>query len=116
MTSTQDVLDHHLKCFGSGDLPGILSDYTPSSVLFGPGGPLIGPDAIRPVFQAMFAAFAKPGAIFNLTHQSVHGDFAYILWNATTADQVIELGTDTFVVRNGKIVAQSFAYKASTNK
>jgi hypothetical protein len=27
MASTKDVLDHHLKCFGEGDLEGILSDY-----------------------------------------------------------------------------------------
>ena len=34
MAMTKDVLDHHLKCFGEGDLKGILSDYAPSAVLF----------------------------------------------------------------------------------
>jgi len=34
MASTKDVLDHHLKCFGEGDLKGILSDYAPGAVLF----------------------------------------------------------------------------------
>ena len=29
MASTKDVLDNHLKCFGEGDLKGILSDYAP---------------------------------------------------------------------------------------
>jgi len=33
------------------------------------------------------------------------------LWTAETADNVYELGTDTFVVRDGKIVAQSFTGK-----
>ena len=64
MTSTKDVLDHHLKCFGEGDLTGILSDYAPGAVLFTPDGPLRGSDAIRPLFQAMFAEFGKPGAAF----------------------------------------------------
>jgi pimeloyl-ACP methyl ester carboxylesterase len=32
MTSTKDVLDHHIKCFGEGDLTGILSDYAPGAV------------------------------------------------------------------------------------
>ncbi len=45
--------------------------------------------------------------------QSVEGDYAYILWTAETADNVYEVGTDTFVVRNGKIVAQSFAGKVT---
>jgi ketosteroid isomerase-like protein len=111
MTSTKDVLDHHLKCFGEGDLTGILSDYAPGAVLFTPDGPLRGSDAIRPLFRAMFAEFGKPGAAFSMKRQVVEGDYAYILWSAETADNVYEVGTDTFVVRDGKIVAQSFAAK-----
>jgi hypothetical protein len=41
----------------------------------------------------------------------IEGDHAYILWTAETADNWYEFATDTFVVRNGKIVAQSFAAK-----
>jgi len=43
--------------------------------------------------------------------QLVEGDYAYILWSAETPDNVYELGTDTFVVRDGKIMAQSFTGK-----
>ena len=111
MASTKDVLDHHLKCFGDGDLKGILSDYAPEAVLFTPNGPLRGADAMRPLFQAMIAEFGKPGAAFSLKRQSVEDDYAYILWTAETADNVYEVGTDTFVVRDGKIVAQSFTGK-----
>ena len=111
MATTKDVLDHHLKCFGEGDLKGILSDYAPGAVLFTPDGPLKGSDAMRPLFQAMFAEFGKPGAAFSMKQQSVDGDYAYILWTAETADNVYEVGTDTFVVLGGKIVAQSFAAK-----
>src|SRR5262245_59118736 len=111
MASTKDVLDHHLKCFGGGDLEGILSDYAPGAVIFTPEGPLKGVDAIRPLFKALFSEFGKPGATFSMKQQAVEGDYAYILWTAETADNVYEVGTDTFVVRDGKIVAQSFAGK-----
>ena len=111
MVSTKDVLDHHLKCFGESDLKGILSDYAPGAVLFTPDGPLRGADAIRPLFQAMLAEFGKPGAAFSLQHQFVEGDYAYILWTAETADNVYEVATDTFVVRDGKIAAQSYTGK-----
>ncbi len=111
MASTNEVLNHHLKCFGEGDLQGILSDYAPGAVLFTPDGPLKGADAMRPLFQAMFAEFGKPGAVFNMKQQSVEGEYAYILWSAETADNVYEVGSDTFVVRDGKIVAQSLAAK-----
>ena len=60
MASTKDVLEHHLKSFGEGNLKGILSDYAPGAVLFTPEGPLRGIDAIRPLFQAMLAEFGKP--------------------------------------------------------
>jgi ketosteroid isomerase-like protein len=111
MASTKDVLDHHLKCFDAGDLNGILSDYAPNAVLFTPDGPLRGADAIRPLFEAMVAEFGKPGATFSMKQQLIEGDYAYILWTAETADNVYEVGTDTFVVRDGKILAQSFTGK-----
>src|SRR5678815_4751716 len=77
----KDVLDHHLKCFGEGNLKGILSDYAPGAVLFTSDGPLKGADAIRPLFQAMITEFGKPGAAFSMKQQFVEGDYAYILWS-----------------------------------
>jgi hypothetical protein len=113
MALTKNVIDHHLKCFGEGDLKGILSDYAPDAVLFTPSGRLRGEDAIRPLFQAMISEFGRPGAAFNLKQQFIEADYAYILWTAVTADNVYELGTDTFVVQDGKIVAQSYASKTT---
>ena len=115
MASTKEVLGHHLQCFGAGDLDGLLSDYAPGAVLFTPVGPLKGADAMRPLFQALLAEFGKPGTVADVKQQSVEGDYAYVLWTAETADNVCEVGTDTFVVRHGKIVAQSFAVKTTPN-
>jgi ketosteroid isomerase-like protein len=111
MTSNKNIIDHHLKAFVERDLNGVLSDYAPGAVFFTQHGPLRGVDAIRPLFQAMIAEFGKPGATFSMKQQVVEGDYAYIVWSAETADNVYELGTDTFVVRDGKIVAQSFTGK-----
>jgi ketosteroid isomerase-like protein len=109
--STKDVLDRHLRNFGERNLDGILADYAPGAVLFTADGPLLGVDAIRPLFRTMIAEFGKPGASFSMKHAAVEGDFAYIRWSAETAENVYELGTDTFVVKDGKIVAQSFTGK-----
>ena len=108
MISTRNVLDHHLESFALRDLDGVLADYSPDAVLFTSAGPLRGIDAIRPLFETMLAEFSRPGAMFHLEHQAIVGDYGYIFWTAETADNVYELGTDTFVVRDGKIVAQSF--------
>jgi ketosteroid isomerase-like protein len=108
MTSTKDILGNHLNAFARGDLNGVLSDYAPGAVFFTKQGTLKGVDAIRPLFQGLIAEFGKPGATFNMQVQSIERDYAYIVWNAETADNIYELATDTFTVRDGKIVAQSF--------
>lgn len=116
MTSTKEVIDHHLKAFDERDLNGVLSDYASDIVFFTADGPLRGVNAVRPLFQSMIAEFGKPGAIFTMQRQFVEGDYGYILWSGDTADNVYELGTDTFVVRNGKIVAQSFTGKITPKR
>ena len=111
MSSTEAVLDRHLDCFGRGNLDGILADYSATAVMFTPEGPLNGPTAMRPLFQTLFAEFGKPGASFAMKQRSVDGDCGYFFWSAETADNVYEMGTDTFVVRNDQILLQSFALK-----
>src|SRR5262249_45372257 len=106
-------LDNHLRAFGQGDLTRVLSDYAPNAVFFAKDGTHKGVDAIRPLFETLIAEFGKPGATFNMKQLMVEGDYAYILWTAETADNVYELATDTFVVREGKIVAQSFTAKTT---
>ena len=110
MSTTQEVLERHLRSFGEHDLNGILSDYAPDAIFFTPEGPLKG-DRIKLFLQAILAEFGKPGAAFSLKRQSVEGEYGYILWTAETTDNVYELGTDTFIVQDGKIVVQSFAGK-----
>jgi ketosteroid isomerase-like protein len=111
MLSISDVLDRHLRCFAERDVEGVLADYSSGAVFFSPAGPLKGPDAIKPFFQTLVSEFAKPGSSFTMLQRSIDGDHAYIIWTAETADNSYEFATDTFVVRNGKIVAQSFAAK-----
>ena len=109
MSTTSDVVNQHMKAFYQKDVDGVVADYTSDAVLFIPSGPLRGLTAIKPFFQAFLAEFSKPGATFSMQQQYADGDYAYILWNAETADNTYEAATDTFIVRNGKIVAQSFA-------
>jgi SnoaL-like protein len=111
--TTQDVLTHHLDCFGKGDLDGIMADYTAASRLFTPNGVLRGTGAIRELFVMLFSEFSKPGMAFEMLRQDIDGDTAYIVWKAETADNRYELGTDTFVMKDGKIATQTFAGKIS---
>ena len=107
--TTEEVLQRHVKCFFEGDLEGIVSDYSADAVLFTSNGPLKGHEAIREFFRRLIKEFSQPGTRFSMQLQSIDGEFAYALWSAETADNVYEMATDTHVVRDGKIIAQSFA-------
>ena len=111
MKTTADILENHLTSFGEGNIERLLSDYAPSAVLFTPDGLFVGPDAIRPLFEQLIDEFSKPGASFEMKTQYIEGEYAFIVWAAETVDNVYELATDTFVIRKGKIAAQSFAAK-----
>ena len=117
MASTKEVLDHHLKCLAAGDLEGIVADYSPDAVLvtppgfFSPDGVLRGAAGAEYGFRALIREFGKPGASFQLKQTTIEGDYAYIVWSADTPDNRFDFGSDTFVIRNGKIVAQTFAGK-----
>jgi ketosteroid isomerase-like protein len=101
------VLDHHLKAFGVG-LDELMKDYTDASTIIGPEGPIRGTAAIRKMFQGLLGALpADFIPKLAITRREVHGDVAYIAWNVPP---YCPLGTDTFVVRNGKIAVQTFAF------
>ena len=116
MTSTREILDRHLQAFSERDIKGVLSDYGKDIVFFTKNGPLNGVAAVRPLFETLIEEFRKPGASFNMEQYFVDGDHGYILWNADTADKVYEMATDTFVVRDGKIVAQSYTARIAPKR
>ena len=109
MATTQDVLDHHLAALLAGDLDAILSDYDDSSVLATQDATIRGLTALRDFFTGAVSELLPPGSQLELTAQIVDGDHAYIVWHGESEKYRLPFGTDTFVVRGGKIVFQSFA-------
>jgi len=122
MTSTKEVLDHHLKCLAAGDLEGIVADYAPDAVLITPPGIFSSDGILRGTagaehgFRSLRRDFGKPGASFQMKQVSIEGDYAYIVWSADTPDNLYDFGADTFVIKSGKIVAQTFAGKILSKK
>ncbi len=107
--SAAEVLKHHLQAFAAGDLEAMVADYAADAVMITPRGNLCGQSAIRPVLAEIVEEFRHPQATFTLRHQSAHGDVAYMVWEARTARRIYHLGTDTLLVRQGRIVAQTYA-------
>ena len=107
---TEKTLLHHLQAFGVGNVDAIMADYSEDAVLITPDGTLKGYAQIRSLFEQIFATMFPPDSTsLTLVRQVVEGDIAYILWSASSSHYHAPLGTDTFVMRDGKIVAQTFA-------
>jgi ketosteroid isomerase-like protein len=106
----QKTLLHHWQAFEAGDVEAIMADYSKDAMLITADGTHKGNAQIRSLFAQIFANMFPPGSTsLTLAKQVVEGEIAYILWSGRSADYNAPFSTDTFVMRDGKIVAQTLA-------
>jgi len=105
-TQLEAILAHHLKALGEGDIDAILSDYAENALVFSPDGQVRGISQLREMFKNTLAAIPHFMEGFHILRQDCEGEIAYIVWKK---DNVFPLGTDTMIIRNGKIVVQTYA-------
>ena len=102
--TTQSVLSHHLQAVGTYNLDDIMTDYADKAVVLTANGVFRGPAQIRGFFtEALKLLPPEVMSQLKLTCQEIEGEFAYIYWSA---GPTIPMASDTFCVRNGKIVMQ----------
>jgi len=104
--STEAVLRNHLRAATVG-VDAIMDDYTEQSVLITHDATYRGLAEIRVFFEGLFEQL--PTGFFDgmvrMTREEIVGEVAYILWEGRP---IISRATDTLVVRNGKILLQTF--------
>ncbi|MDR8390950.1 nuclear transport factor 2 family protein [Aliifodinibius sp. S!AR15-10] len=105
---TKEVLEHHWETFKANDLEGVMADYTEESVLITPDATYRGLDEIRQNFINAFEAFPADQDPLTLNKSVVVKDIGYILWEASTDQFELRFATDTFVIRDGKIIRQTY--------
>lgn len=108
---TETVVRNHLQAFlEQKGIAAIVNDYDENARFYSEAKIYQGKQEIHGFFSN-FINSLPAGAIdrFSLRSLQVDGNIAYITWSVG-AD--IPMGTDTFVVGNGKIVSQTFAMYA----
>ncbi|SPM39790.1 Ketosteroid isomerase-related protein [Mycobacterium numidiamassiliense] len=109
MTRTpQEVFAHHGKALAAGDLDEIVADYTEDSVVITATGAAHGKDGVRAVFTALLGDL--PDAAWDLKTQIFGGDILFLEWAADSHLNRVDDGVDTFVFRDGMILAQTVRY------
>jgi ketosteroid isomerase-like protein len=109
----ESVVRKHLHTFLQGQgADAIVSDYHDGARLYTEDHVFVGKPEIHRFFSQFLNAL-PPGATdrFRLKSLQVDGSMAFITW---CVDGDIALGTDTFVVQEGKIVSQTFAMHAAS--
>lgn len=107
--TTQQVLEHHIHHLGAGNLEEVLLDYAPDAKLINMGGLVQGLKELRAFFQNSIETALPPDTKQTILAKHVAGELAYIVWEADSRFYNVPFGTDTFVIRDGKIVLQTFA-------
>ncbi|HKB95337.1 MAG TPA: nuclear transport factor 2 family protein, partial [Rhizomicrobium sp.] len=113
------VLNHHVANMKSGNLEGVLSDYSPDAVVVTPAG-MITPDGVfvgaeaRKLFSVLTDKDHLPGnKTMQSRYQSAGADTSVMQWAQFKGTPKEVSGYDVFVVRGGKIVFQTVIVNAA---
>ena len=106
--ASRNIIMHHLSSFRDNDLEGVVSDYTNESVLITEDANYTGPVEIKAFFEDLMRHFPKQKSSFELDKVVVNDDLVYIIWHAKTPTLDVSLGSDTFIIKDGKIYQQTF--------
>lgn len=101
----QQVIDDHLASLATGDVDRIVCDYAHDAVVVMPGVVFTGRAQIRQGLLAMQGLFGA--TLPTITSNTVAGDTVLSTWRLETPHVVVEDGSDTFVVRGGRIQIQT---------
>lgn len=104
---TKAVVKRHIDALLSRDLDRILEDYAEDAFFLSNMAPgaICGRTALRAFWTQALQIFT-PAVLscLEFKQQQIEKDVAYLLWSA---GPVIPFGSDTFIVRDGKIAAQT---------
>lgn len=107
--ATRDIIIHHLGSFQNNDLEAVIADYTNESIFITQDATYKGPEEIIGFFAGLMIHFPKQQSRFELDKLVVNNELAYIVWHANTPSLEVPMGTDTFIIKEGKIYRQTFA-------
>lgn len=108
--SAEQVLDDHLRQGQSGSIDDDLArSYAEDVVVLSSRGVFRGHDGVRQMQQSL--DHEAPGAKFTYHRRLVEGDVGFLEWSGESDHAVIRDGADSYVIREGKIVAQTIHHR-----
>jgi hypothetical protein len=112
--STRDVLDDHLRRRAAGDLDGdLLANYAPDVIVLHPDGEAFGHDGVRRLAER-YSRYQADGE-FRCHRVLTSGEIGILEWSGRggRTDTMMVEATESFVMREGLIAAQTVTYVAA---
>jgi hypothetical protein len=107
----EEVFRHHIGSLGNNDLEELMKDYMEQSELWTPNGSIVGLEAISSFFSYAFTLFPKGKTSLDIKKLIADEDKVYIVWTADSPVVNVPFGSDSFYIRDGKILWQSTAFQ-----
>lgn len=107
--TTEEVLHDHLARARDGDLDAdIALNFDPDCVLMTSFGIFHGHDGVREAAALLDEQLGGTGYEYRRT--MTHGELGFLEWTAESARAVVPDGADSYLVRDGRIVAMTIHY------
>lgn len=109
----EEVLDDHLRQSKSGRVDEDLArNYAEDVVVLTGTGVFRGHEGLRQLSERLRQEL--PEARFDYRTQLVEGELGFLEWSARSASTCVNDGADSYVIRDGRIVAQTIHYTVRT--
>jgi ketosteroid isomerase-like protein len=107
-TTPTDIINRHMAAIARSDVNVIMADYADDAVLLFDGKAIQGKAAIHDVIAAAFAPSAGAHTAAEIKTLKIwqEGSIGFTNWQRGSAT-----GSDSFVIRNGKIAVQAVFMK-----
>ncbi|MFT5705459.1 MAG: ketosteroid isomerase-like protein [Shewanella sp.] len=106
--STKKLIEEHLSALQRGDLNAVLADYSDDAILIFSGGIIEGKEALSGLFNQFLSEIIPADKTqWNVGVVTVARDIGYVKWTAVSDTHKIDFASDTFIIADGKIVAQT---------
>ena len=111
----KEVLEDHWALADAGNLEEDLARNYAADVTFLTGfGTFHGHDGARTLYRRLNRLL--PQARFSYRTRLVEGDLGFLEWSAQGQEAVVPDGADSYLVRDGRIVAQAIHYTVVSNR
>lgn len=106
MRSTEEVWEHHCIAFAKANIDEVMSDFAEDAIYITTNKVIRGKENIKELYDNHFKSLDKDAAS-TIVSQTVEGEIVFFEWAFESPTIKIADGVDTFIIRDGFIVAQT---------